>query len=131
MDPVLVAMCVIVAVFLGYGVAHFAWRSIADRRDGVIAEWEGLRISATELIEGYRPNAKRHPVSGLSASVEECGTERRNVSSVGRRCLHVTIAGPHPAIVRTMSVKCHPKADARARAFAEKVNQASRQLEHH
>ena len=53
MDPVLVAMCVIVAVFLGYGVADFAWRSIADRRDGVIAEWEGLRLSATELIEGY------------------------------------------------------------------------------
>jgi hypothetical protein len=131
MDPVLVGMFVVVVVFVGYGVAHFEWRAIADRRDGVIAEWEGLRLTRTELIEGYRRNAQRHPLSGLSARVEECGTEGRNISSVGQRCIHVTIEGPHTAIVRTMSVKRHPSADARARTFAEKLNLASRQLEHH
>jgi hypothetical protein len=47
-------MFVAVVPFVAYCVAVRVWRSIVDRRDGVTAEWDGLRISTTDLIEGYR-----------------------------------------------------------------------------
>jgi hypothetical protein len=42
--------------------------------EGVIAAWEGLRITNTELIEGYKANARRHALKGLTARVEDSGT---------------------------------------------------------
>ena len=68
MDPVLFGLFAIVVLFVGYGVLFAVWRAAADRTAGVTAEWEGLRITATELIEGYRRRAKRHP---CRASVHE------------------------------------------------------------
>lgn len=130
MDPVLFGMFVVVVSFLGYGAVFAVLRSAANTRDDVTAEWEGLRITATELIEGYRRKAKRHPLSGLSARVEESRTKGRHISSVGHWSIRMTIDGPHTAITRTTSLRC-PNAEGRARAFAAKVNLASQQLEYH
>ena len=38
---------------------------------GAIAAWEGLRVTQTELIEGCKANARRHPLNGLMARVED------------------------------------------------------------
>jgi hypothetical protein len=130
MDPVLVEVSTLYVLFVGYGAALCASRATADRRAGVTAEWEGLRITSTELIDGYRRNATRHRLSDLCAAVEECRTKPRNISSLGSRCLHVTIQGPDTYIDRTVSANC-PSAQARARAFAANLNHARRQLEHH
>ena len=48
----LAVMFVAVVLFVAHGVAVRVWRSIVDRRDGVTADWDGLRISTTDLIEG-------------------------------------------------------------------------------
>jgi hypothetical protein len=130
MDPVLVEVYVLSVLFMGYGVALCASRAKADRRAGVTAEWEGLRITSTELIDGYQRNATRHRLSGLCAAVEECRTKPCNISSVGSQYMHVTIEGPDTYIERTVSASC-PNAEARARAFAANLNHARRQLQHH
>lgn len=38
---------------------------------GAIAAWEGLRVTQTELIEGCKANARRHPLNGLMARAED------------------------------------------------------------
>ena len=94
------------------------------------AEWEGLRITSTELIDGYRSNATRHRLSDLCAAVEECRTKSRDISNFGSRCIHVTVEGPDTYIDRTLCARS-PHAEAQARAFAANLNHARRQLQHH
>jgi hypothetical protein len=61
----------------------------------------GLRITPTELILGYRKNARRGSLAGLSARVEDSGTQAQN----DVRRIHVIIEGPGTAVVRTKKAK--------------------------
>lgn len=47
-----------------------------DEAEGVVSvlRGEGLRLTATELIEGYRAEARHHPLKGLVARAEDSGT---------------------------------------------------------
>jgi hypothetical protein len=130
MHPILVGTVVLFVLCVGYGVALCTSRATADRRAGVTAEWEGLRITSTELIDGYRRNATRHRLSDLCAAVAECRTKSRDISAVGNRSIHVTIEGPDTYIDRILSASC-PDTEAQARAFAANLNHARRQLQHH
>jgi hypothetical protein len=130
MDPLLVGTLILLVLCTGYTAARCASRAAADRRAGVTAEWEGLRITSTELIDGYRSNATRHRLSDLCAAVLECRTESRNISNSGSRYIHVTIEGPDTYIDRTLGARC-PHAEAQARAFAANLNQARQQLQHY
>ena len=48
-----------------------ARRTRLDQEQGVLAQWERLRITRTELIEGYRHDANRRPLDGLTARVDD------------------------------------------------------------
>jgi hypothetical protein len=101
-----------------------------NQAEGVIAAWEGLRITNTELIEGYGQNARRHPLNGLTARVEDSGTHSHN----DKRRVHLTVEGPNTAIVRTKQIGGRSDgptsyhADENARKFAAALNLASRQV---
>lgn len=110
--------------------------------EGVIAAFGNLRLTPTELIEGYKASARRHPLAGLTAHVETTGNVTTNVSgyvgpyggNVGStksddRVVHVTIEGPCTAIVYSVKLKDSPKADTEARKFATRLNLASRQVQ--
>lgn len=120
--------------------------SKANARDGVIADWAGIRMTRTELIEGYKENAPRHPLAGLTARVENSGGVTSNVDGymaggMGRittetddnRQVHLIVEGPNTAIFKTVSAKYQGgNADASARQFATALNMASRrQLAEH
>jgi hypothetical protein len=129
-----------------------AARNAQDVRDGVITVWENLRISKTQLIEGYTSNAPRHSLAGLTATVETSGTVIVNTYTVhdgvrmnngqivgprfssrtstsDERQVHVRIEGPQTGFVYTVKLKDNPKADTEAREFAAQLNLASRQLQ--
>jgi hypothetical protein len=98
----------------------------ANARDGVIAHWEGLRVSETELIEGYGKDAARHPLKGLTARVEDTTTR---IGSRNERRTHVIVDGPSTTVVKGKKVTAIYNGDASARKFAEALNRASRQLD--
>ncbi len=57
-----------------------------EHTDEVLATFMGLRVSADQLIVGYRKAARRIPLNGLSVSVEQ-------TESDDGRAIHVTICG--------------------------------------
>jgi hypothetical protein len=59
----------------------------------VLADWQGLRITRTELIEGYKTSATRHPLRGLAAWVER-----------DEKQVYVVVEGPDTAIVKISSI---------------------------
>jgi hypothetical protein len=102
------------------------WQAIArahhgrlNKRQLVVADWEGLRITRTELIEGYRGRAIRHPLRGLTAWVEPDG---KRVS--------VVVEGPGTSIVKISSIYNLPFMPAKvpsAQQFAAALNLARQQ----
>lgn len=117
----------------------------ADNTEGVTATLKipdgvNLRITATELIEGY--GGTRHRLAGLVARVEEGGTVNRRFTvtrivalgvlaaglpkKIDDRTLYLTIEGPNTIIVSEIPMKKDPKVGSKARAFAAKINQLSR-----
>lgn len=113
---VLLGVFVVVAVLAGR-------QGQANARDGVIAHWEGLRVTETELIEGYGENAARHPLKGLTARVEDTTTR---IGSRDERRIHVVVEGPDTTLVKTRKVTAIYNGDASARKFAAALNTASR-----
>jgi hypothetical protein len=129
-----------------YHIAKDTRNRAQNRADSVIAHVEipggSLRLAATELIEGYGENARRHPVAGLVARVEDSGTLNRRVTATrlvafgvfalaapkkqDDRELYLTIEGPTTAIIRTIQVKNAASITTRARSFAMQVNMASK-----
>jgi hypothetical protein len=91
-----------------------------NQAEGVVAAWEGLRVTNIELIEGYGQNARRHPLNGLTARVDDSGTRSHN----DKRRVHLTVEGPNTAIVRTKQIGGRSNgsasyyADENARKFA-------------
>ncbi|ORW05816.1 DUF2510 domain-containing protein [Mycobacterium kyorinense] len=117
----------------------------ANATDGVIADWNGVRMTRTELIEGYKKNARRHPLAGLTARVENSGSVTSTVKgtiyggsghigtdSQDDRQVHLIVEGPNTAITKSRSVRYDGNADRSARQFATALNMASRrQLAEH
>jgi hypothetical protein len=98
----------------------------ADKREGVVASWHGLRVTPTELIENYTVNAQRHQLAGLTARVEDSGTNvapKRNADDA--RQVFVIVEGPATGIVRTAPASS--AADSTARHFVVKLNMLSKQ----
>src|SRR5271155_4485537 len=98
---IFIALCA-AAAYSGQRVAR------ANGKDGVFATWEGLRVSKTELIEGYKADARRHPLQGLAARVEDSPDDRR---------VHVIIEGPDTNIVKSTKASSPRNGDAAARQF--------------
>ncbi len=115
---ILIGVFVVVAVLAGR-------QGRANARDGVIAHWEGLRITETELIEGYGENAARRPLKGLTARVDDTTTR---IGGRDERRIHVIVEGPSTAVVKGRKVTAIYNADPSARKFAAALNMASRQL---
>lgn len=119
-----VAFAILFGVFVV--VAVLAGRQgRANARDGVVAHWEGLRITKTELIEGYDPNAARYPLKGLTARVEDTTTA---IGGRDERRVHVIVEGPNTAVVKGRKVTVVYNGEPSARKFAAALNTASRQL---
>jgi hypothetical protein len=78
------------------GIAIGIWQRRRNVADRVIAAWAGLRITPTEPILGYRKNARRGSLAGLSATVEDSGTQARSRRLGGNddRRIHVIFEGP-------------------------------------
>lgn len=88
-----------------------------NRAEGVICDFYELRLSRTELIQGYGTDARRIPLQGLAATV----TKKNGVD--------VTIEGPDTKIVCSMPYDVIAGFNPwRARQFAALLNyEASRQ----
>jgi hypothetical protein len=67
-----------------------ARRQRLDKDQGVLASWECLRITRSELIEGYKRTARRRSLNGLTARVDDGG---------GR--VRVIVQGPGTTIVES------------------------------
>lgn len=118
----------------------------ADQAAGIIAKWYDLRLTKTELIDGVGKHAKRYPLAGLTARVENTGTVTTtggrysgsggggsySANTSDDRKVHLMIEGPDMAITRSLSVRIYGNADVTARQFATTLNMASRrQLAEH
>ena len=111
---VLYFLIIVVPALIGMGIYYGLRgieRSLRDRRAGVVEEWSELRLTKTELIEGYKKNALRHPLNGLSAKVEvikpsaDQPVPQGSDEPITRRDetrfhVRLTVEGPHTAIVR-------------------------------
>lgn len=122
----MIVLVLFVVLYLGVDVYRSMRQSRKNAAEGVIAHWEGLRITPTELIEGYQDTARRHALNGLTARVENSGTHRGNGND--NRQIHVIVEGPSTAIVKTKKVATINRGDELARKFAANLNMASRRL---
>lgn len=103
-----------------------------------------LRLTEGELIDGYGDDARRYPLPGLTASVEDSGTVNRRITAtrvvtmgpfaaaapkkLDDREVYVSIQGPGVAIVKAVPLKSDPNAGARAREFVMVLNQRAQEL---
>ena len=83
-----------------------------NRRQLVLADWQGLRITRTELIEGYKRSAQRHPLRGLTAQVER---EDKQIA--------VVVEGPGTSVVKIGA----PSKLRSAQEFVTALNRGSHQ----
>jgi hypothetical protein len=109
----------IVVAMIGEILADIS-RERRDKADGVVASWAGLRITRNQLVMGYHPDAKRIPLAGLSADVEQTGSPVRHLHD---RRVHLTIELPGDAIDRWQPYSCGTCIEAQK--FAIAVNQLS------
>jgi hypothetical protein len=109
-------------IFFTTAIGIGIWHAKRNNADGVIANWRSLRITHTELIEGYLQNARRHSLKGLKARVEDSGTRHKD------HRIHVIVEGPTTAVVRTAKASSAWTSDKEARQFAANLNMLSRQL---
>lgn len=143
---VVIVIAVIVAAVIWFRVIVSRKQKELNAGDGVIATLNiptgPLRLTATELIEGYAPDAPRHPIAGLVARVEDSGTLNRRITAtrlvalgvfalaapkrLDDRELYFTIEGPATALIRTIELKKQPQMGEAARKFAMQVNQHAR-----
>jgi Protein of unknown function (DUF2510) len=126
-------------VKISWSFIQGVWRRKRNAADSVIFAWQDLRMSSTELIEGYSSNAPRRSLAGLTARVETSGSvgSRKSYGAYGvristgdDRLVHLTIEGPRTAIVRTAIVRSlKAMTEVGARQFASELNLAGRQLQ--
>jgi hypothetical protein len=80
---------VLVMMLVAPGIIK-ARRQRLDKDQRVLASWERLRITRTELIEGYKRTAQRRPLTGLTARVDD-----------GDGQVRVIVEGPGTTIVES------------------------------
>jgi hypothetical protein len=107
---------------IAIAVAILVFKARANKRDGVVMDWEGLRFTRTELIEGYSQSARRHPLKGLTARVEDTGFHR---GGPNQHRIHVIVEGPNTAIAKSARSKSR-FSDTAARKFVATLNMAGR-----
>lgn len=141
MQAVVVILAIVVFVIaLAYQI------SVANEKKaaGVVTSFDGLNLTATELIDGIGSTAARYPLAGLTARVEDSGTLNRRITATrlvafgvfalaakkkqDDREVYLTIEGANVAIMRTAQCKKTPAAGAQARNFAVQLNMLSRRL---
>jgi hypothetical protein len=71
------ALMLAVVVLMIVAIAAEQWRRRRDRSDGVLLAWDDLRLTPTHLIVGSRRDARRIPLTGLSARVDFAATPGR------------------------------------------------------
>lgn len=142
-----VIVFVIVGIVVVFAVRTVVRRNAQNAADHVIASFQfnegALRLTASELIEGYGEEAPRHPVSGLTASVEDSGTVNRRLTAtrmlllgplslavpkkLDDRELFLTIEGPTTGLLRSVTLKDKSASTGAAvRRFAMAINTAAR-----
>lgn len=144
-----VVFLLIIGSVIAFQVVTNSRQRAQDATDGVTTRLKvagiadlPLRITRTELIEGYREGAPRHSLAGLTARVEDSGTLNRRITATRMvalgvfalaapkrqddREVYLTIEGPTTAIVRAIKVKSNPTIGVTARKFAMDLNAASR-----
>lgn len=120
-----------VCLYVYYAAKNFV-HGRQDKRAGVVAQYCGLRITTTELIEGYAKNANRHSLAALTATVRTiCVPGSRKTQWKAQWKAQITVHGPHTSITRTgdgYDDRTQPDREARqeAQQFADTLNQASR-----
>ena len=121
---------VVGAIFVLWLTVAFASalvQTIANTSAGVVADWYGLRVTRTELIQGYGPTKNRLPLMGLSARVEENTPtdSRRNPDRIRKavyRRISVVVSGGGTSIERSRLVFGTAKMINRADEFVEALN---------
>ncbi|MGN6200035.1 hypothetical protein [Humibacter sp.] len=142
-----VIVFVIVAIVVVFAVRTIMRRNAQNAADQVIASFQfnegALRLTESEIIEGYGEDATRHPVAGLTATVEDSGSVNRRLTAtrmlllgpfslaapkkLDDRELFLTIEGPATGILRSVTLKDKSAATGAAvRRFAMAINTASR-----
>lgn len=148
MEAVAVGVIVACAVLLIGGtriyLKHARRQAAADRRRGIIARFDDIAISRSELYEGYGA-VHGAPLAGVRASIDSVGqlTSRvtlTRVAAVGilalalrkrqdDRSVFLTIVGPGVPIVRELPVHGDPRVQRTAREFAALVNATAQAFE--
>jgi ribosomal protein L7/L12 len=137
MNPA-IAIFVFIAIFIIAMAVQTSKRN-ADKALGIIATFDGLKLTTTHLLVG----GIRHPIAGLTARVEDSGTLNRRITATrlvtigvfalaakkkqDDREVYLTIEGDALQIVRTVQFKKTPAAGTAARQFAGQLNLLSRQ----
>lgn len=107
---------VIVVVIAVLVVARIAipalLRHLANRRDGVTAAVLGLRITQTEIIDGYRRAAPRYPLAGAHAELNQGAIVRAQV----------IVRGEWGHLMRDVAVRPNSARTASLVDFVETVN---------
>lgn len=147
MDPTTFAVifCIGIAALVVFVVWRAKSRTKENSADGVIATLAlpdgALRLTRTELIEGWGDTALRHPIANLNASVEDSGTVNRRLTvtriaalgplalalpkKLDDRELYLMVEGPDTVILRQVAVRKSPAIGKQAREFAMRLNQLS------
>lgn len=113
----LTTAAILIVLALMWQILASAHHRRLNKRQLVLAHWKGLRITRTELIEGYKRSATRHPLRGLVARIE--GTNTR---------ISVVVEGPDTLIVESSAINNLPwMRKALAEEFAAALNLASQQ----
>lgn len=68
----IVGVVAVIMLVASPGIAKTTYARL-NREQGVLAHWEKLRITRTELIEGYKKDAPRYPIAGMAAHLDGCG----------------------------------------------------------
>lgn len=109
-----------------------------DRTGGVLARFEDVRVTRTQLLVGTHHAPTRYPVHGLHATVETSGQLQHRitatrVAAVGvfavawqkkrdDRSVFLVVEGPGVAVVREIYVKGGTNVEAKARGLAAAIN---------
>lgn len=111
MESALFVLALLVG-FIVWVVVKYRGQHASNRSEGVLAEFRDLRLTATELIEGYGRSPRRYPLVGMHAEVEDS-----NHLSV-----YLTVHSSAGVVLREVSLKERSDAGLAARAFAAQIN---------
>jgi large subunit ribosomal protein L7/L12 len=138
-SPPLAVVVILFVIFLCAVAVKHLFANPAGDTDDVVGIHQGLRLTASVLVETAGSTVLRHPLLGLSARVEtRYGRNDRvtvpRVLFLGVLALAarkkeydgevlLIIEGPETAIIRAASLRKNPRAMREAREFADLLNE--------